>query len=270
MDEKKTAAKKLDWNDDHLGRKADAANILQMIDNRAKRMKDRGEEGAVVLNLDASWGEGKTFLLQRMKAQLEDSSRLVAIVNAWELDYDDDPFPALIGPIAKALEQAVQDKQIGTELAKAKPIGKSLANAAGKVALATVKGVALQLLKKAVGSHGVKELGEIAKETIQAAGDATIKTVEDLGNAYLTDEQERRDAIKAFKKEIETELAAIPTSDNKSSIKLIVLVDELDRCRPNYAISMLERIKHLFDIEGVAFVVATDTKQLCADRKSVV
>jgi hypothetical protein len=43
---------------------------------------------------------------------------------------------------------------------------------------------------------------------------------------------------------------------------LFVLVDELDRCRPPYAIALLERIKHLFDIDNVVFVVATDTKQL--------
>ncbi len=41
-----------------------------------------------------------------------------------------------------------------------------------------------------------------------------------------------------------------------------ILIDELDRCRPTYAVEMLETIKHIFDIQGVVFVLATDTAQL--------
>ena len=43
---------------------------------------------------------------------------------------------------------------------------------------------------------------------------------------------------------------------------LFIFIDELDRCRPTYAIEMLETIKHIFDLKGVVFVVATDREQL--------
>jgi hypothetical protein len=45
-------------------------------------------------------------------------------------------------------------------------------------------------------------------------------------------------------------------------LPLFILIDELDRCRPNYAIELLENIKHLFDIKGLYFIIATDSKQL--------
>lgn len=48
-------------------------------------------------------------------------------------------------------------------------------------------------------------------------------------------------------------------NDNK---QLIIFVDELDRCRPSYAIELLERIKHLFNIPGILFVLALDKRQL--------
>ena len=48
-----------------------------------------------------------------------------------------------------------------------------------------------------------------------------------------------------------------------------VLVDELDRCRPTYAISLLERAKHLFEVNDVVFIVATDTKQLSSAIRAV-
>lgn len=43
---------------------------------------------------------------------------------------------------------------------------------------------------------------------------------------------------------------------------LYVLVDELDRCRPPFAVAMLERVKHLFEADNVVFIVATNTEQL--------
>ena len=51
--------------------------------------------------------------------------------------------------------------------------------------------------------------------------------------------------------------------------KVFVLVDELDRCRPTYAIEMLETIKHFFSLDNYIFVVATDTNQLSHSIKAV-
>ena len=48
----------------------------------------------------------------------------------------------------------------------------------------------------------------------------------------------------------------------EKELPLFILIDELDRCRPNYAIELLENIKHIFDIPGIVFIVATDSKQL--------
>ena len=48
----------------------------------------------------------------------------------------------------------------------------------------------------------------------------------------------------------------------QASCRVVVLVDELDRCRPTYAIEMLEVIKHLFDVDDLLFVVACNRAQL--------
>lgn len=45
---------------------------------------------------------------------------------------------------------------------------------------------------------------------------------------------------------------------------IILFIDELDRCRPDYAVDMLEIIKHVFDVENVKVVLVTNTKQLRA------
>lgn len=55
----------------------------------------------------------------------------------------------------------------------------------------------------------------------------------------------------------------------KEQGRIIVFVDELDRCRPDYAIQTLEVIKHIFSIENVIFVIATDGNRLKACVESV-
>lgn len=44
--------------------------------------------------------------------------------------------------------------------------------------------------------------------------------------------------------------------------RLVVFVDELDRCRPDYALALLERIRHLFDVVGVVVVLAVNPEAL--------
>ena len=50
---------------------------------------------------------------------------------------------------------------------------------------------------------------------------------------------------------------------------LVVCVDELDRCRPEYALSLLEVIRHLFDVPGVVVLLAINRSELSHSVKSI-
>jgi hypothetical protein len=69
---------------------------------------------------------------------------------------------------------------------------------------------------------------------------------------------EKSQAITQFKDVIKKILDKLP----KEQKNLIIFIDELDRCRPTYAIELLERVKHLFDIERLVFILSTDLGQL--------
>jgi hypothetical protein len=69
---------------------------------------------------------------------------------------------------------------------------------------------------------------------------------------------EKSQAITQFKDVIKKVLDKLPEQQQN----LIIFIDELDRCRPTYAIELLERIKHLFDIKRLVFILSTDTEQL--------
>lgn len=55
----------------------------------------------------------------------------------------------------------------------------------------------------------------------------------------------------------------------KDGTPLIIFVDELDRCRPDFAIEVLERIKHVFNVENIIFILGIDKEALSNSVKSI-
>jgi len=93
----------------------------------------------------------------------------------------------------------------------------------------------------------------------------TSKLTESLSKDLLSEYTKNKGAITEFKKNIST----ILSNDGEDATKLYFFVDELDRCRPTYAIELLERIKHLLNIDGVVFILAMDKEQLSHGVKAV-
>ena len=73
--------------------------------------------------------------------------------------------------------------------------------------------------------------------------------------------------LETFRAELEQAIEQLPALGKKST--LIVFVDEIERCRPTFAIELLERIKHLFDVPNLLFVLSLDNKQLEASVAAV-
>ena len=75
--------------------------------------------------------------------------------------------------------------------------------------------------------------------------------------------QEDKQIVERFKKLLAQVVAGL--ADNKP---FVIFIDELDRCRPPYAIELLERVKHLFGVRGLIFVLSIDKEQLGESIKS--
>jgi predicted KAP-like P-loop ATPase len=116
------------------------------------------------------------------------------------------------------------------------------------------KKAALHIIKKGIpalikiSTAGVVDTSEIIKEQISTL---TSELSNDAINTYLHDKEQ----ILIFKESLSKIFC-------NSEDKLYVFIDELDRCRPNYAIELLERLKHLLDINGLVFILAMDKTQL--------
>lgn len=103
----------------------------------------------------------------------------------------------------------------------------------------------------------VKDLGEVAKVAIESTSDEVEKQVSDRLTSYLKDSAREEQAVDDFRESL-SQLAATMSE----SQKLVVVIDELDRCRPDFALQFLERIKHLYGVPNVKFLIVTNMNQI--------
>lgn len=214
---------------DKLGRKQLAERLTRVISTFYPFTKE-----AYVLSLNASFGSGKTTFLSMWKSSLEAEGYNVIYLDAWESDFDDEP----LIPIISTLMGAIRPTTIG-EKTKA-----ALRGALGATALAS--NGALNKLTGVDVHKIMTTVEEDLKDTdLVAQGKKIHKEFSYKQKAYAT----LRESLSEY----------VASLDKKP---LIILVDELDRVRPDYAVKFLEAIKHIFSIQGICFVLAVDKAQL--------
>ena len=112
--------------------------------------------------------------------------------------------------------------------------------------------------------------------------DVITHVVDDLAKKYIGISPEKLfDASKnhalasyheqiKYKNELKDALTDISAEvRGKTGQPLVFIIDELDRCRPLFAIELLERIKHIFDVPNIVFVLGVNRAELCQSLKSV-
>lgn len=249
------------WGDDRLGRSADAAFLKSFLLGRVEERRSAGLTASYVLNIDADWGQGKSFFLSRFGQMLKADGYLVAQVNAWQDDHAEDPLLAVMDAMDEAVAPLVKrEKTARSRWQTTKETG-------GAIAVAAAKGATVVLAKKLLGA-GVDEIATIVTDGPASGADKAIddasKSLGDMvgaqGKKLLESFREGKRTISKFRSNLREFLKV--AKEKGQPLPLFVLIDELDRCRPPFAIALLERIKHLFEIDQVVFVVATDTRQL--------
>lgn len=204
--------------------------------------------GPFVLALDSPWGTGKTTLVKMLKAQLEQSSFQCVYFNAWQTDFVDDPLVALVSELDSI------DLVDGE------------AKSAFKKHLATAKKITTAVAKRGlIAGAKAATLGalDLQREYEAVAADVAGGLVGDAVEVF----QKEKAALKKLREELEGAVAQLKETGKRES--LVFFIDELDRCRPTFAIELLERIKHLFDLSSIVFVLSVDKAQLSASVASV-
>lgn len=218
-----------------LGRKATGDRLSELV--------ERIDE-PLVIALDGAWGSGKSVFLKCWVGEHSKNENYTAqtiYFDAFEHDYIDEP---LIG-----LSSAIFDRLPN--------------DAAGKRFLRKGKKVLTKLALPALRVGGAALTGG-ATELTGAAADAAInagwKETEKAAEAYWKHEASKSAAMEQFRSAL-TELTHSKDGEAPTQ-KLIIVIDELDRCRPDYALSLLEIIKHFFAVPGVHFILGANISEL--------
>lgn len=229
--------------------------------------KDAREKHNYVLNLNSEWGSGKTYFLRRWAEDLKEHYPVV-YVDAWKQDYSDDPLMTVISSMIKQLrDQAGSAEDLAVIKASRKLFGLLKAAAPSAARSLTKRYLGIDPVAIMEAEEDNDQLGNAIDENGNPIdmGLAASKVVEHL----ICEHDAKSAAIESLKMSVEQWVATVIGKDQtqevdepKRTYPAFVFIDELDRCRPSYAVEMLETIKHIFDIPGVVFVVATDTKQL--------
>ena len=195
--------------------------------------------GPCVLALDSKWGGGKTTFLRMWTAHVRKEGYFVADFNAWETDHSSDPFVALSSTLQKQFQASTSDGR-GVNF-------KRLAEDAKKVALSAAPIMAGVAATAAFGS------GAWATEAVSQLTSYTGDRLEEY--------RKGQEAIDNFRATLGKETLRI-SNNQYNGRSLFIMIDELDRCRPFYAIELLEVAKHLFSVDRIVFVLALNRREL--------
>lgn len=202
--------------------------------------------------VDARWGNGKTTFVNRfLKPTATKNGLPIVIFDCFEHERMGDPFFSITQHI---LEQVTPAKEAARNELNEK-IRASAANVAlgtGKVILKAISKTLLkQELSEVVSEFTTVEQGEVVAEDVATKLEGFLASKLQNGIEY-------QDAKRSFHECIE-KLASV-LSVNK---KIVVVIDELDRCKPSFALEVLESMKHLLNAKGLVFVLTYHRDQLC-------
>ncbi len=229
-----------------------------------KSRPDDEQKKNYVLNLNAEWGAGKTYFLKRWSRELIVDFPLVYI-DASQQDYSDDPFLTVIAGIIKQLQR--QAKFNITIPKSAVSMFKAVAPAIAQGLTKKISGIDLDELHTLLFSD--EEIEDDQKQNSnKLTGSDFSPAVKALAQNLIKDHEAKNKSIEVIKSKLADWVCKFEEQEGKS-LPIFIFIDELDRCRPNYAVEMLETIKHIFDVKGIVFVVATDTEQLQHTIKSI-
>ena len=204
--------------------------------------------------MNGEWGSGKSFVLDMFEEKLcevQSESTMtkkyfVIRYNSWQYDYYEEPLVALVATMISTIEERTKlfpDSEEKQEI------------------LGMLKAAGVSLLS--LGNTIVKEKTGI---DFQKAYETVLKGEKSGAEAYAKEHE--YDVYFGFNKVMDKLTTLLRNLAEKYVV--IIIVDELDRCLPEYAIKVLERLHHLTENNSNTItIIAIDKKQLMSSVKQI-
>lgn len=246
-------------SEDLLGFKVHADLLINVINDETVL--------PVTIGVFGDWGSGKSSILQIIKSEFdkdENKDALCIYFNGWTFEGYDDAKAALLNAILKELEdnKKMSEAVKATVKEKAKKLWKSIdwMRGAGMV----MKNIALPAVS-AYFTGGLSLIPFASQKLSEWGIDSQDKLIAKLqseeGKEFFKslqkDNEEREDktnAVADFRKDFDDLLKATGFK------KLVVIIDDLDRCNPDRIIDNLEAVKLFLNVSNTAFVIGADPR----------
>ena len=199
-------------------------------------------DDSFVLALDAKWGEGKTFFVKQTKMFIESYSGA--------LDKNKYDTELINGMIENFVRQDHYEKNLKSQLCFYYDSWEN--DDDDEPVLSLLYSMARQMDVDLNDKNIIGLLSSVAKPFIKVDVSEISKEYKESIFKEKKTKEEIKIKISNFLKDIHIE----------KGDRTIIFIDELDRCRPVYAIKLLERVKHYFDFENITFVFSVNLTEL--------
>lgn len=205
------------------------------------------------LAINGAWGSGKTFVLDMITEKLSQKQECIVIkYDAWENSFYPDPLIAILSCVIDGLKNKLSKlrgyKKVIKEIGKqhGKEIIDKLCESSGKIGFI---------------ANLIKDFAEIIPSLKNASLTTDTKDAQlEIFKSYKSLLQEVKDLLNI--------LTEKTFGENKRT-KLVILVDEIDRCLPDEQLKILERLHHLFDVKNCAVIVTMNQSCVAKTVKTI-
>lgn len=227
---------------DKIGRQPFVDKICGVVDSLQKDQN-------FCLSINGAWGSGKSFVLQMIEYQLSKEEEYIIIkYDAWENNFYPDPLIAIFYCILDTLQNKFYLMNDAKKIQKA--IKQSFKERANKKLS--------EIIEKL---YQVGKWGAVCAFAIEIIKTVIVQAKSSILDNKLFDDYKSYQALLADSISVLNALTTFQEYVNKQT-KLIVLVDEIDRCLPNEQLIVLERLHHLFKVKNCAVVVALNKEAI--------
>ena len=222
-----------------VSRENDCKTMIELI-RKSEDYKEISKNGLVIL-LNGAWGNGKTTFIEELKEMIskEDDLDYFFYYNSYEFDYYDNAYV----PFFASLNNKIK-------------LEKKFLETINNIGNETKNGLV------SVGYNYICKL-------VEKKYDIDLKNIKETIQELDEEEQSKNiidqfNNVKRLKEYIKDELSNISKDKKK-----IFVIDELDRCKPSFAMNTLEIVKHFFDLKNCIFIISVDKIQLEESMKSI-
>ena len=230
---------------------------------------------STVIMLDGAWGSGKSTFIHQWKAVLSANGHQVIVFDAFKNDHQDEPFFALATEIYEHIRKN-SPRHAGTFRNRAAAVGWFAWSLGTRFAVkfATMRHLSYGDLKAADQYRKKKRPSKLDAENLNLEN-IIIEGLEERIDQSISKQNSVRNLQQILEESIRHIRQNIRLKRNttdssvKGSQKLVLIVDELDRCMPIFALRLLESVKHVFSIKEMCFVIVTHVQRLEETVESV-